>query len=104
MARKHNVKHERTHGGYKRRLAKRGLTAAPRLEPLDALRRRQLRRGDVVSDFDRIPDPSMPRFSDPDNDPNWAAEDEPETPQQSAEIVDRNLRAMGSVGLETRDI
>lgn len=31
MSRKHNVKKERTTGGYKRRLAKRGLAAAPRM-------------------------------------------------------------------------
>lgn len=31
MSRKHNVKKERSTGGYKRRLAARGLVAAPRM-------------------------------------------------------------------------
>ena len=56
-----------------------------------------------MSDFDRISDPPMPRFSDPDNDPDWGTDTEPETPEQSAELVDRNLRAMGSAGLSQPD-
>lgn len=56
-----------------------------------------------MSDFDRIPDPPMPRFSDPDNDADWCTDTEPETPEQSAELVDRNLRTMGSAGLSRPD-
>ena len=36
MARKHNCPHNRTAGGYKRRLQKRGLSRTPMMTPYDA--------------------------------------------------------------------
>jgi hypothetical protein len=41
MSRKHNTRHGRTPGGYRRRLEARGLSKAPTMPDLDSLRKKQ---------------------------------------------------------------
>lgn len=55
MSKKHNTKHFRTPGGYRRRLERRGLKATPVMEDAAILETRQRRRANPWDDEDAVP-------------------------------------------------
>lgn len=74
MARKFNTRHpERGHGGYLRRLRKRGLTSPPRMESVEHLRDAQERRT-IRTGF-----------------PWWTPSSDPVTEEATEEVADKEV-------------